>query len=184
MTTSDEVAPEQESGVVTSEELQAKADAVQSLREQVADLENDRQQREAVLSNQIAMTQLETEEAQLRARLAQAQQAVEGGAVENAATPLATAREQMEAAVLSQQAAEAAANGVSEEPEQVSDRPGDDVPPPPQEPVSQDGSTPPAPVASGEASAPDAESHPAESPVAGAFTDPGRTSYVVGEGDQ
>lgn len=133
MTTSDNTTPERmQSDTISTEELQAKADEVQRLREEVLEVQAQRVSNESALSNQITMTELEAEEARLKAQLATAKSQVEGGAVESAATPLNTAKENMEVAVRQQQAAEEAANAT---PEPVVDQP----------PVNED----PQPPASG-----------------------------------
>lgn len=94
----------------SDEDLAKKAEEVQKLREQVSDAEAMRVQRERDVSNELAMGQLEAEEAALRARLATAKAqskvtAVKGGA----AAPLDAVKEQMERSVAQQQAAEDAA---------------------------------------------------------------------------
>jgi len=141
-TSEEDTTDTQSADVVSDEELKAKADEVQALREEVANVEAQRVANEAALSNQITMTELQTEEARLRARLAQAKGQVEGGAVENANTPLASAKEQMEAAVLSQQSSEAAARG------EVFEAPSSE-PPPPVEPETGSQPTADTPPATG-----------------------------------
>lgn len=94
----------------SDEDLAKKADSVQKLREQVADAEAKRVERERSVSNDITMAQLESEEAALRARLAAAREASKVSTVKSGAeAPLAAAKEQMEAAVAQEQAVAAAA---------------------------------------------------------------------------
>lgn len=89
----------------SDEDLQKKADDVQKLREQVADAEAKRVERERVVSNDLHMAQLESEEAALRARLAQAREASKVSNVKSGAdAPLAAVQAQMEAAVAQEQA--------------------------------------------------------------------------------
>lgn len=94
----------------SNEDLNAKAEEVQSLREQVRQAESDRRTREAEVANDVTMAQLQAEEAALRARLAVIQQAADTPEAVADQTPLAVVREQMEAAVERQKAAEDAAN--------------------------------------------------------------------------
>lgn len=94
----------------SNEDLQKKADEVQQLREQVTNEESKRRTREAELANDVTMAKLEAEEAALKARLAVLQQAPSKKSEVEATTPLASAREQMEAAVAQQKAAEATAD--------------------------------------------------------------------------
>jgi hypothetical protein len=91
---------------VSDEDVQKKADDVQKLREQVQDAEANRVSREAELSNQFTINQLEAEEAQLRARLAVAKEAGKVAAVKAGAdAPLAAVKAQMEQAVAQEKAA-------------------------------------------------------------------------------
>lgn len=93
----------------SDDDLTAKADEVQRLREQVADHERTRADRERSLSNDITMRQLEAEEASLRARLAVAKEGAKAGAVKDgAAAPLSAVQDQLKAAVEQQKAAEKA----------------------------------------------------------------------------
>lgn len=85
----------------SDEDLQQKAEEVQSLREQVATAEADRVRQEAGLANDATMAQLEAEEAALRARLAVMKQAAEP-------TVPQAVLDQREAAVAQQQAVEEA----------------------------------------------------------------------------
>lgn len=89
------------------EDLAKKAEEVQKLREQVVDAEATRVQREQDLSNDLAMGQLEVEEAALRARLATAKAQSKVTAVRSGAeAPISALKEQMERSVAQQQAAE------------------------------------------------------------------------------
>jgi hypothetical protein len=91
----------------SDEDLQAQADKVQKMREQVADAEANRQTRELELSNDIAMTQLKAEEAQLSARLTVAKNQGKVSSVKAGAdAPLSAAKAQLEASVAAQKAAE------------------------------------------------------------------------------
>ncbi len=96
----------------SSEDLQAKAEEVEDLRQQVADAEADRVRREAELANEVTFKQLEAEEAALRARLAVAKQANER-AEQGSSAPLEAIKAQMEQSVAQQKAAE----GTVEQPE-------------------------------------------------------------------
>lgn len=91
----------------SDEELQKKAEDVDKLRQQVANAEATREQREKELANDITLKQLEAEEASLKARLAVSKDA---GKVSNvrdgAAAPLNAVGEMMERAVAQQKAAE------------------------------------------------------------------------------
>jgi acetylornithine/succinyldiaminopimelate/putrescine aminotransferase len=89
----------------SDEDLAKKADNVQKLREQVADAEAKRVERERAVSNDLTFAQLESEEAALRARLAAAREASKVTTVNSGAeAPLAAVKEQMEAAVAREQA--------------------------------------------------------------------------------
>lgn len=94
----------------SDEDLQAKSEEVQKLRDQVANSERNRIQRESELSNEIAMKQLEAEEHALRARLAVTKEAGKVASVKAGAdAPLQSVKEQMERAVAQEKAAEKAA---------------------------------------------------------------------------
>lgn len=91
----------------SDEELQRKAEAVQKLREQVTEAEAQREQRELDTANDVTMTQLEAEEAALRARLAQAKEAGKVASVKSGVeAPLNAAKEQLKANLARQKAAE------------------------------------------------------------------------------
>ena len=91
----------------SDEELQRKAEAVQKLREQVAEAEAQREQRELDTANDVTMTQLEAEEAVLRARLTQAKESAKVASVKSGVeAPLSAAKEQLKTALAQQKAAE------------------------------------------------------------------------------
>jgi hypothetical protein len=93
----------------SDDDLAAKADEVQRLREQVASHETNRAERERALANEVTMRQLEAEEASLRARLAVAKESAKAGSVKaGAAAPLGAVEDQLKAAVEQQKAAEKA----------------------------------------------------------------------------
>lgn len=92
----------------SQEDLNKKAEAVQRLRQQVADAEAERLGRESELANDITLKQLETEEALLKARLATVREGKKVSSVKQGAeAPLSAAKEQMERALAQQKAAEA-----------------------------------------------------------------------------
>jgi hypothetical protein len=91
----------------SDEEVQNKAEAVEKLRQQVADAEVARVAREQELSNDLTMAGLEAEEERLKARLAVAKDAGKVSAVKGGAgAPLEAAKEQMKLAVEQRKAAE------------------------------------------------------------------------------
>jgi hypothetical protein len=93
----------------SDEDLQKKAEEIQKLRDQVANKEATREQREIDLANDITMKQLETEEAQLRARLNVANDAAKVSVVKDgAAAPLSAVEDNLKAAVAAQKATEKA----------------------------------------------------------------------------
>jgi hypothetical protein len=93
----------------SEEELQKQSQRVEKLRQQVADAESVRVQRERDLANDVTMAQLQAEEAMLEARLAAAKDAGKVGSVkEGAEAPLDAAKEDMRLAVERQRAEEAA----------------------------------------------------------------------------
>lgn len=93
----------------SDEEVQKKADRVAKLREQVANAEATRVDRERELSNDITMKNLEAEEAALEARLQVAKDASKVSVVKGGASaPLDAAKESMRLAVAQQDAAKAA----------------------------------------------------------------------------
>jgi hypothetical protein len=101
---------------VSEEDVQKKAESVQKLREQVQDAEANRVSREAELSNQFTMTQLEAEEAQLKARLTVAKEAGKVSVVKQGAdAPMSAVKAQMEQAVAQEKAAAAASKASQEE---------------------------------------------------------------------
>ena len=88
----------------SDEDLQAKSEEVKKLREQVANVEAERVQRERALANDVTMRQLEAEEAALKARLAVAENrnaTIESG---EESGPLVSAQEAMERALAQEQA--------------------------------------------------------------------------------
>lgn len=90
----------------SDEDLQAQADKVEKLREQVANAEAKRTERERELSNDITMTQLQAEEAALEARLTVAKEQGKVGSVKaGAGAPLDAAKDQLKLAVASRDAA-------------------------------------------------------------------------------
>lgn len=83
----------------SDEDLQKRAEQVQKLREQVADEEAKRTDRERALANDITMAQLDAEAAQLEARLQVAKNAGKVSEVKSGAqAPLDAAKEQMRVA--------------------------------------------------------------------------------------
>lgn len=111
----------------SDEDLQAKSDEVQKLREQVAEEEAKREAREVELSNDVTMTQLQAEEANLQARLTLAKQAGKAGSVKSgAAAPLDAAKEQMRVAVEQQKAAEKTVEAKEKSDQEESPPPVDD----------------------------------------------------------
>ena len=93
----------------SDEDLQKQAERVQKLREQVADAEAKRTERERELANDVTMTQLQAEAAALEARLAVAKEQGKVGSVkEGASAPLDAAKDLLERAVAQKKAAEAA----------------------------------------------------------------------------
>lgn len=92
----------------TSDEDLAKEQArVEKLRQQLADEEAKRVERERSLANDITLAQLQAEAAQLEARLAVAKEQGKVATVKDgAAAPLDAAKAQMEQAVAAQKAAE------------------------------------------------------------------------------
>lgn len=92
----------------SEEDLQKQADTVASLRQEVEEAEALRVQRETDASADLSMTLMQTEEAQLRARLAAAKSANSASAVKAGTdAPIAAAKEALKAAVAQQKAAEA-----------------------------------------------------------------------------
>ena len=105
----------------SDEELQAKVNSVAKLREKVARAEAQRLENERVVSNDIAMSGLEAEEARLQAQLAAADATKTITAVRSGAeTPITSAKEQMKVALAQRDAAQgdpeaaAAVNPVSD----------------------------------------------------------------------
>src|SRR5437868_11997458 len=97
----------------SDEDLQKQQERVAKLRGQVADAEMTRETRERELSNDITMTQLEAEEAQLDARLALAKQQGRVSAVKDgAAAPLDAAKEALTRSVAAEKAASGDAKAV------------------------------------------------------------------------
>jgi hypothetical protein len=93
----------------SDEDLQKQSERVQKLREQVADAEAKRVERESSLANDVTMAQLQAEEAALEARLAVAKEAGKVGNVKSGASaPLDAAKEQLKRAVAQKEAAEKA----------------------------------------------------------------------------
>jgi len=91
----------------SDEDLQAQAEKVEKLRQQVVDADANRENRERELSNDIAMTQLQAEEAALQARLAVAKESGKVASVKAGAdAPLSAAKDQLARAVAQQKAAE------------------------------------------------------------------------------
>ena len=66
---------------VTEEDLEKKRASVDKLREQIADAQSSREERERNLSNEIAMKQLDAEEARLKAELAATREAAKASNV-------------------------------------------------------------------------------------------------------
>lgn len=92
----------------SDEELQKQSERVQKLREQVAEAEAKRVEREREVANDITMAQLKAEEAQLEARLTVAREAGKVNAVKaGVAAPLDAAKEALERAVKSKESVEA-----------------------------------------------------------------------------
>lgn len=88
---------------VSDEEVQRKVEAVEKLRQQVADAEAKRLDNEASQSNAIQLQQLEAEEARLQLELTRAKSAsTVTAAREGASAPLDSAKASMEAAVAAQ----------------------------------------------------------------------------------
>lgn len=91
----------------SDEDLDKQKDKVQKLREDVAQAEATRINREASLANDETMLRLQTEEAQLRARLAEVKESSKASSVKAGNdAPLSAAKADMEAAVARQKAAE------------------------------------------------------------------------------
>lgn len=113
----------------SEDDLAAKAEEVQKLRDQVTAQEATRESRERDLANDITMRQLEAEEASLRARLAVAKEGAKAGSVkEGAAAPLGAVQDQLKAAVEQQKAAEKAPSASARTTESTADGgPGGDV---------------------------------------------------------
>jgi hypothetical protein len=89
---------------VTDEDLAKQQATVEKLREQVADAERTRLDRERSQHNAIRMAELQAEEARLTAQLASARDAAKAGSVQQgAAAPLEAARADL--AVAQEQAA-------------------------------------------------------------------------------
>ncbi len=94
----------------TEEELQQKRERNAKLREQLAQEEAKRVEREVNLANDLTAAQLDAEEARLKAQLTDAKEAAKVANVkEGASAPLAAAKEEMQRAVEAQKAREAAA---------------------------------------------------------------------------
>lgn len=92
---------------VTDEELAEKQERNLKLRQQLADEETKRLERERGMTNDITAAQLDAEAVQLETQIAAAKQANKVGEVKaGAAAPLEAARAQMEAAVAAQKAQE------------------------------------------------------------------------------
>jgi hypothetical protein len=88
----------------SDEDLQAKRDEVSKLREQVANEEAKRLERERNLSNEVEAANLDAEAANLRAQLAAAKESAKVGTVRAGATaPIEAAREAMARAQAAEQ---------------------------------------------------------------------------------
>ena len=96
----------------SDEELQAKADKIQKLREQIAAEEAKRLEREAAVANDITAAQLDAEATRLQAQLEAAKNANKANAVKDgAANVLEAAKADLKTAAA---AASAAANASKE----------------------------------------------------------------------
>lgn len=93
----------------SDEDLQKKQEHVEKLRQQLADEENKRVERETELSNDIAAGQLDAEAARLEAQLTAAKSANKVSAVKaGASAPIEAAKAEMATAVEQQKALAAA----------------------------------------------------------------------------
>lgn len=85
--------------MATSEELAAKRASIEKLRQQIADTEAKRFERETAATNDITMRQLEAEETRLKAELALARDDASASSVrESNADLLSTVRDDQKAA--------------------------------------------------------------------------------------
>jgi hypothetical protein len=92
--------------MATDEEVEEQRAAVEELRSRVADAKAGGGSAQRELDNEIQLMQLQAEEARLQAELADAEHTNDPDRLRRAATPLATAKEQMIAAVAQQKAVE------------------------------------------------------------------------------
>jgi hypothetical protein len=91
--------------MATDEEVEEQRNVVEELRARVEAAKTDGATAQRELDNEIHLTKLQGEEASLRAQLAEIEAQNDPDRMARAATPLATAKEQMVAAVEAQKAA-------------------------------------------------------------------------------
>lgn len=154
---------------ISDEDIQARREEVEALRAQLAEVEQERLEREADQSNVITMADLNTEHARLEAQLAQAR-ANTVAAENGTSAPLQSALEQMKASVQQKEAAEAAVDATDPTVDMGARSTQDADQVAPLEESSTEGSTttssdstdtpPPPPAPDMESTAPDAESQP------------------------